>query len=85
MLVLVVLFLVISHTLKKNNPAVKVYAVEANESSPFWRKPGPHKSKGFQHGFIPNTLDTNAYDGVRRVSSEEALNLHALSVELKDS
>ena len=29
----------ISHTLKKNNPAVKVYAVEANESgSPFWRK-----------------------------------------------
>ena len=33
------------------------------------------KSKGFQLVFIPNTLDTNAYDGVRRVSSEEAFEL----------
>ncbi len=66
----------ISHTLKKNNPAVKVYAVEANESAVLSGENLDHiKSKGFQRVFIPNTLDTNAYDGVRRVSSEEAFEL----------
>ena len=39
----------ISRTLKKNNPAVKVYAVEANELQSFLVKNLDHiKSKGFQ-------------------------------------
>ena len=66
----------ISHTLKKNNPNVKVFAVEANESAVLsGEKPGPHKIQGISAGFVPNTLDTNAYDGVRRVTSEEAFEL----------
>ena len=66
----------ISHTLKKNNPNVKVFAVEANESAVLsGENPGPHKIQGISAGFVPNTLDTNAYDGVRRVTSEEAFEL----------
>ena len=39
----------ISHTLKKNNPAVKVYAVEAMNPQSFLAKNLDHiKSKGFQ-------------------------------------
>ena len=66
----------ISHTLKKNNPAVKVYAVEANESAVLsGEKPGPHKIQGISAGFIPETLDTQAYDGIVRVTSDQALDL----------
>ena len=66
----------VSHTLKKANPAIEIYAVEADESAVLsGEKPGPHKIQGISAGFIPNTLDTNAYDGVRRVSSEETFEL----------
>ena len=55
---------------------MKVFAVEANESAVLsGEKPGPHKIQGISAGFVPNTLDTNAYDGVRRVTSEEAFEL----------
>ncbi len=35
--------------------------------------PGPHKIQGISAGFIPDTLDTNAYDQIIRVTSEHAL------------
>ena len=66
----------VSHALKKVNPAVQVYAVEADESAILsGEKPGPHKTQGLSAGFIPETLDTNSYDGVIRVTSEQALEL----------
>ena len=64
----------VSHTLKKANPEVKIYAVEADESAVLsGEKPGPHKIQGISAGFIPETLDTKAYDGIVRVSSDDAI------------
>ena len=66
----------VSHALKKANPNIQIYAVEADESAILsGEKPGPHKIQGISAGFIPNTLDTKAYDEVIRVSSEQALQL----------
>ena len=66
----------VSHVLKKVNSSIKVYAVEADESAVLsGEKPGPHKIQGLSAGFIPDTLDTSSYDGIIRVSSEQALNL----------
>ena len=66
----------VSHALKKVNSSIKVYAVEADESAVLsGEKPGPHKIQGLSAGFVPDTLDTSSYDGIIRVSSEQALNL----------
>lgn len=64
----------VAHTLKAANPAVKIYAVEADESAILsGEKPGPHKIQGISAGFIPDTLDTSAYDEIVRVKSDDAL------------
>lgn len=74
----------VSHTLKKANPSIKVYAVEADESAILsGEKPGPHKIQGLSAGFIPETLDTQAYDDVIRVSSDNAI-LTARSIGAKE-
>lgn len=59
--------------LKEKDPAVKVYAVEP-DSSPVLSngKAGPHKIQGIGAGFVPDTLDTDIYDGVLRITNEEA-------------
>ena len=59
--------------LKKQNSDVKVYAVEP-DSSPVLSngKAGPHKIQGIGAGFVPDTLDTDIYDGVIRITNEDA-------------
>ena len=63
----------ISHILRPRNPAIKIFAVEP-EASPVLSggKPSPHPIQGIGTGFIPEILDTGAYDEVIQVSGEEA-------------
>ena len=60
--------------LKQTNPALKIYAVEPEESPVL--KGGahsPHKIQGIGAGFVPEILDTTIYDQVLSVPSETAL------------
>lgn len=59
--------------LKAQNPVVKVVAVEPADS-PVLSKgtAGPHKIQGIGAGFVPDILDTQVYDEVVTVTTEEA-------------
>jgi len=59
--------------LKKHFKDIKVYAVEP-EDSPVLSggSPGPHKIQGIGAGFVPKVLNTDIYDGVIKISNEEA-------------
>lgn len=59
--------------LKKQNPNVKVVAVEP-ATSPVLSKgtAGAHKIQGIGAGFVPDVLDTKVYDEVIRVANEDA-------------
>ncbi len=59
--------------LKSRNPGIRIVAVEP-EDSPVLSggKPGPHKLQGIGAGFIPSILNTQIYDEVFTVTTEEA-------------
>lgn len=59
--------------LKEKNPAVKIIAVEP-EDSPVLSKgtSGAHKIQGIGAGFVPKTLDTDIYDEIIAVANEDA-------------
>ena len=59
--------------LKEQNPRIRVVAVEPKDSPVLsGGKPGTHKLQGIGAGFLPLTLDTDVYDEVITVSTEEA-------------
>lgn len=61
--------------LKKNNPGVKVVAVEPEASAVLsGEMPGPHKIQGIGAGFIPEVLNIDVIDEIIKVSNEDALN-----------
>lgn len=63
----------ISKILKKNNPAMKSYAVEPAASPVIsGGNPGPHPLQGIGAGFIPKTLNTEILDGTISVEKDEA-------------
>ncbi len=59
--------------LKSQNPDVKVVAVEPATSPVLSEgKAGPHKIQGIGAGFVPDTLNTEIYDEIIKVSNEDA-------------
>lgn len=59
--------------LKKQNPSIKVVAVEP-AGSPVLSKgiAGPHKIQGIGAGFVPETLNTEVYDEIIPVENKDA-------------
>ena len=59
--------------LKAKNPKITVAAVEPADSPVLsGGQPGPHKLQGIGAGFVPSVLNTQVYDEVIRVTTEEA-------------
>ncbi len=63
----------VSDVIKARKPTFKAIAVEP-DASPVLSggKPGPHKIQGIGAGFVPDVLNTSAYDEVIRVTNEDA-------------
>jgi cysteine synthase A len=63
----------VGQVLKPRLPNLKIVAVEP-EASPVLSggAPGPHKIQGIGAGFVPDILDRSVFDGVVKVSNDEA-------------
>ena len=59
--------------LKSRNPKVQVVAVEPSDSPVLsGGNPGPHKLQGIGAGFVPSVLNTQVYDEIFTVTTEQA-------------
>lgn len=59
--------------LKSKNPEIKIVAVEPKDSPVLsGGKSGPHKLQGIGAGFVPSVLNTQVYDEVITITTEEA-------------
>ncbi len=62
--------------LKEKNPSIKIIAVEPADSPVLsGGKPGGHKLQGIGAGFVPEILNTDIYDEIIPVESEDAFTL----------
>ncbi len=63
----------IGRALKKKNPNIKIVAVEPCDSPVLsGGQAGKHKLQGIGAGFIPEALDTDIYDEIITISTEDA-------------
>ena len=59
--------------LKAKNPQIRIVAVEPSDSPVLSEgKSGPHKLQGIGAGFVPEVLNTDIYDEIIQIRSEEA-------------
>ena len=59
--------------LREKFPEIKIFAIEPTDSPILsGGSPGPHKLQGLGAGFVPETLNTDIYDEVIQVGTEEA-------------
>ena len=59
--------------LKSQNPDVKIVAVEPADSPVLsGGQPGPHKLQGIGAGFVPSVLNTQIYDEIITVTTDQA-------------
>ena len=59
--------------IREKFPEAKIIAVEPKDSPVLsGGNPGPHKLQGLGAGFVPDTLNTNIYDEVIQIGTEEA-------------
>lgn len=65
----------IGEVLRAHNPDIEIIAVEP-ENSPLLSggKAGPHEIQGIGAGFVPDVLNSEIYDEIIKVSSEDAIN-----------
>jgi len=58
---------------KEKNPDIKIYVVEpANSAVILGESPGYHRLQGIGEGFLPDLLEHDKYDGVIKVSDNDA-------------
>lgn len=63
----------VGEILKKENPAIKIVAVEPKTSAVLsGGLPGPHKIQGIGAGFVPEVLNRDIMDDIIQVSDEDA-------------
>ena len=59
--------------LKSKNPAIKIVAVEPTDSPVLsGGRPGPHKLQGIGAGFVPSVLNTQVYDEIITITTDQA-------------
>ncbi len=74
----------VGEVLKSRKPGVRIIAVEPAESAVLsGGQKGPHKIQGLGAGFIPKVLNTQVYDEIVQVSSDDALKTARLMPRLE--